>query len=534
MRCHRPRALANLLAMFMSLGALPSFSGQEVGSFDGAENLSAVDEIVGYPDTLPLNGGNGGSLVHHVVSALIQDHDELRSAAKQLLKVRDDADNVEGELFGSVFDEHTVEQLSVNKQRIVEANQEAKREIASLKQQIEAVEARLREVELAEATPENAEEDGLDPLPSVLVQVQHQAVRLRHHTKSSAPSPAPVVAPSGVALHPATAPSPALRATSSPIPAPAPELQPAPYLPPSHLSALEEHLVEVHDFSEECHSKVEELERALRVYMAVEPKDNSTAVATLQQAKVTADAAKQRLHAEEALIKDRIARADAAGVNTLAVLRHDYGQMQALEWHLEKMANETRERIRDEEQKLEALLKQIEDEEDGLREDEQEKQSLEAQLKKIQELFTPVVYQAIIAENQALQGELNEELDMFKHLKVSEAAMVTDERQAKIAEESQRQAAQRAVDAVQAAHQDSQHQIATAVNQTQENKQRQLALISEAKAAIAERCNTEWESYGQQMNAEVTRCQAVAEQLAAAKAMKATMEQVLSSQIATA
>mmetsp|Transcript_51075 Transcript_51075/g.121341 ORF Transcript_51075/g.121341 Transcript_51075/m.121341 type:complete len:560 (+) Transcript_51075:121-1800(+) len=503
----------------------------DADSSPASSNDDADDEAEG---VLPTSGGTD-DLVDHVVATLVQNHRELKEAAEGLLEIRDSAHNIEGELFGKVVDDEAVKRTSLVKQRLRDANEEARHEIASLKKQIEAVELRLREAELVSSAPYPdplEDSDDLSP-PAMLVQMQREAVRRAAQTPSPAFKQTVVAAaPSPAFLSPVAASTEA-GSISSPSPAApcdhsagAPAHPATVVVPQAHMTALEEHLVEVHHYSVACHSKVKDLEKALRIYMSVEPKDNSTAVATMQQAQVTAAAGRQRLHAEEALLKDRIWRAEAATVASLGQLRTDYSGLKDLEWKLNAMANQTKEQIRDEEQKLDAFLQQVQDEQRGLRQDEEDKLNLEAQLKQIQELFTPVVFRAIMSENEALQAELDEELRMLNRLKVEEAESLSDENKAKAVEESERQAAQSATEAVEAAHADAEHQIAVAANQTAENRQRQMSYISEAKAAISRRCNAEWETYGAQMSAEVDRCQQVADQLAAARAQEAALMEI--------
>lgn len=465
---------------------------------------------------------------------LADNHQSLQDVSRQLLQVQSRVDQTEQSLFGKVVDANTIRTLYGKHQMIDGSNIKAQDDITKLDNQVSTLSTDLGGAQRKLAVDGRNQRSEVNALTDKITQdkelIQNLTSELTEYQKRDLPGNHQRLCQMHDKLLEANS------ATNAIVQQVTNDLNNAKKAHTDEVQrshGLKQYLVEVHHYGVACHSRVQELEKDLRVTQAVEPRETAGLTAAMRQSEATAAATEQRLLAEGALLRANIRRLETQAQSDLRgfkTVRREYETLQA---SILAEVQGLEAKIAAEKGRIQSLTASLHENMEVQAEDAGQRAMLEKELGELQQQVSPVQYATLQGENDALQAELDQTTAMLAHSKASEAKAVTDAQQARAAASAQKATAAIAEQGMQEAREEGLRQLAAAVAKAAESKATAERTLASAESAIASRCQAEWDERSAEKNREMQRCDSLKEELLVAKAQEETLRQTLSAQQAS-
>lgn len=505
-------------------GSMKSYPGG--GTYMVGDAASYDPRYVGHGLYVPMSG----DLVDKVQLQLAGDHRELGNASATLLSVQTEVDQTEQSMLGKVLDLQTARNFFNRHEEIDIANKKLAVEISQLNAQVEGLSSSLSKVQkefLANAVAYRSAEEKLHIQiiqdESVIKSIQaelakeddikaalHRLTQIHQELmKESVDSYKSGLVAVGLLKNE--------RSLTR--------------LEVGRHRLLRNQLVRMHNYSVACHASVEKVSKKFSTMLIAESKDNQAGAMTLQQKKKAKEATEQRLLAERALLVSEVKRAEKDEVEGIAQIKVMRGDFQVLERSIATEIMEMEAKIEAEKKQVktlsEALMENAQAESEDLTKKEAMDKKLADLMKQVHDEQNPIVIATLEGQNDALQTELNAAYAMWKKAQEIETAsnLQVDTVNATLTAVQKGYAL--AQESVQTAVSEGEHRLAIAVAEVAKKKADAKTLYDKAKAAVAQRCKTTWDSIWKEKRAKLVKCKSHKEELAMERAKESTLKQTL-------
>jgi len=272
---------------------------------------------------------------------------------------------------------------------------------------------------------------------------------------------------------------------------------------------------------------VEEVKQRITVAKESVPKESSSAAVAEQQAVAVAQADRQRMLAETALLRAEVRRAEAGTIHAIGALKDAQGDLKALQASVRRQLEEVKGRINDTETRRLRLAETIGNT-SGVREENiQRRRGFELQLRRLRRRLSPIAYDALKAENEAYQVEVRQASALVQESKLAEAQAASQAQQLKAQVAAQQQASAVAVKTAQDAQQEGQSRLASAVTAASEDLRKAQEQQADAEKKLAANCDSAWQERTAAHQAKLETCRQLEEELITAKAQREVLQQTL-------
>jgi len=470
-----------------------------------------------------------GNLIAKARTRLRASHMELSNVSQELLQVQDAVDGAERSMFGRILDVDQARTFASDHQQVLLDNYKAEDLIVHLKTQVSQLSAKLAVAQRAYVArlKEERQDEGGQRRSLVEESVVIQQLEAERNRSSQWSQNHTTLMKDRERL---TNQSTRLKRVGEEAIKTIPRMRTAARAEKEKQERLRKSVLEMHLYCIECHTHVQEMAKTLKIAKAMVPKESTAASAAQGQADEFYKAEFQNMMAEGALVRAEIQKKEKDVVQAIKTLRKAKWDLMVLEGDIKNETGSIDGRINATKMRGRELARSLSTNTGVQTSDLETKRGLQLQLKDLQKRLSPVVYDALRAENDAYTVEVKQAMALVQDSKVDEARGAAQAQQAKAAEAAFQKAAKVAEDALRDAEEEGQKKLQEAVAAAAANRKEQEKRRSAALEVINKKCKVEWKQRAAENDKKIEQCKKMEQELLMVQAQKQTLEQTLKAQ----
>lgn len=468
-------------------------------------------------------------LIQQARVRLQSDHHALANVSQELLLVQAEVANMEQSLFGNVLTFEAVQTLYAQHEQVEGINAKLRDDIARLTMQVDGLSVQLASAQRAYILDGKQHRATEGRLRGQVVQSRAMSESLKVEVAKGDDVERIYEALSkdrgrllNESLRLAGEGEAALRALAA--------TQAAAREEAGKYSTLQEEIAELHKIGAACLSSMARDEKSVAMAQVSLPKEGQAAAATERQAKAVSEAARQRLAAEGAILRQEIIKTESSGAQALGSLKELQVEFKSLEQNLVTEVHNISAKMNLTKAHSLAVGKSLADNHGVQAEDLARKHATQVRLATLQQQVSPVVYSSLHAENDAYESELRHAVELLTKSKSAEALATVAAEQLEAEVSAQRDAVESTAKALQEARIEGERQLQTAVSEASAGETEAAQVQTQAEDALTTKCSDKWEARKSEKEAETNQCKEQKAKLSIVQAQRDTLETALQAQ----
>jgi hypothetical protein len=301
--------------------------------------------------------------------------------------------------------------------------------------------------------------------------------------------------------------------------------------------SLRHQIVKMNNYSLACHANVEKASKKLGLATLEETKDSQAAEMTSRQKKKAGAATEQRLLAKHAVLVSEIKKAEEESVEGVQHIQDMQKDLSVLQQSIIKQVLKSQEELRQMRKKMKTEYADLLSNTQAMSESNEQKEAMDLRLqrimKELRENENPITIARFEGENEALSQELQEGFDLYSSSKENETRAQLNVEQANSTANAQQAALDTAEQALSDARAEAVKKVTEAAEKAAESKKAANEQYEQAKAAIAERCKSEWDPIQETKDKELDECKQTEQDLEMEQAKEESLKATLAAKSQT-